>query len=542
MKKISLYDTTLRDGCQSEDVAFTLDDKLRVAEELDALGIAYIEGGWPGSNPRDEEFFHAVKKLGLKRTRIAAFGSTRRANVAAADDPNLRLLLDAAVPVVTIVGKTWDLHVRDDLRISKKANLEVIGDSVRYLKTRVDEVMFDAEHFFDGYRANADYALECLRVAAEAGAAVLVLCDTRGGSLPAEIDAATRTAGQAVDTKLGIHCHNDCELAVANSLAGVAAGAVQVQGTINGFGERCGNANLCSVIPNLQLKQGYQCVTPRRLKQLPRLSRLVYELSNIEPNKRQAYVGASAFAHKGGLHVAAVQKNRQTYEHIDPELVGNTQRVLVSDLSGRSNVLYKARQFGLAVESADPAVKTILNEVKQLENAGFQYEGADASFELLMRRALNGQVRHFRLIGFRVIDEKRTEQEPPLSEATIMVEGPNGRVEHTAAQGNGPVNALDRALRKALTKFYPQLESVGLHDYKVRVLGGRQGTAATVRVLIESGDETDRWGTVGVSHNVIEASWQALVDSIEYKLQKDTKPSARRGRNAASAVDTSPCG
>lgn len=535
MKNISLYDTTLRDGCQSEDVALTLDDKLRVAEELDAFGIAYIEGGWPGSNPRDEEFFHAVKKLRLKRARVAAFGSTRRANVAAADDFNLRLLLEADTPVVTIVGKTWDLHVRDDLRISRKANLEVIGDSIRYLKARVDEVMFDAEHFFDGYRANPDYATACLRVAAEAGADVLVLCDTRGGTLPADIDAGTRAAGEAVHATLGIHCHNDCELAVANSLAGVAAGAAQVQGTINGFGERCGNANLCSVIPNLQIKQGYRCVTPRRLKQLPRLSRLVYELANVEPNKRQAYVGASAFAHKGGLHVAAVRKNRETYEHIDPELIGNTQRVLVSDLSGRSNVLYKARQFGLSMDGGDPAVKAILAEVKRLENAGFQYEGAEASFELLMRKALNGQVRHFRLIGFRVIDEKRTEQEPPFSEATIMVEGPNGQVEHTAARGDGPVHALDRALRKALTKFYPQLESVVLHDYKVRVLGGGEGTAATVRVLIESGDATDRWGTVGVSHNVIEASWQALVDSIEYKLQKDAKPKIRRSAAAQRA-------
>ncbi|MGH7964891.1 MAG: citramalate synthase, partial [Candidatus Binatia bacterium] len=317
--------------------------------------------------------------------------------------------------------------------------------------------------------------------------------------------------------------HNDCELAVANSLAGVEGGAVQVQGTINGFGERCGNANLCSVIPNLQLKCGYACVNSTQLQHLPEVSRLVYELANVEPNKRQPYVGVSAFAHKGGLHVAAVQKNRETYEHIDPELVGNHQRVLVSDLSGRSNVIYKAKEFGLDMDSADPAVKTILEEVKRLENAGFQYEGAEGSFELLMQKAFNAQVRHFRLIGFRVIDEKRNEDEPPLSEATIMIEGPDGAVEHTAAQGKGPINALDQALRKALTKFYPQLEKMHLLDYKVRVLGGDQGTGATVRVLIESGDEHDRWGTVGVSHNVIEASWQALVDSIEYKLYKDKK-------------------
>jgi 2-isopropylmalate synthase len=528
MRRIELYDTTLRDGCQSEDVSFTLDDKLLIAEKLDELGLAYIEGGWPGSNPRDEEFFQAVKKVHLKHARIAAFGSTRRANSAAADDLNLRLLLKAETPVVTIVGKTWDLHVRDDLRISKKANLEVIADSIAYLKKRVDQVFFDAEHYFDGYRANPEYALECVTAAAQAGADVVVLCDTRGGSMPHEVLAAMRAATPAVTVPLGIHCHNDCELAVANSLAGVEGGAVQVQGTINGFGERCGNANLCSVIPNLQLKLDYQCVTPSQLKQLGEVSRFVYELANIEPNKRQPYVGMSAFAHKGGLHVAAVQKNRETYEHIEPELIGNLQRVLVSDLSGRSNVVYKAQQFGLDIESAAPAVKTILDEVKRLENVGFQYEGAEGSFELLMQKALNGEVRHFRLIGFRVIDEKRQEGEPPLSEATIMVEGPDGAVEHTAARGNGPVNALDRALRKALTKFYPQLERVVLHDYKVRVLGGDGGTAATVRVLIESGDEHDRWGTVGVSPNVIEASWQALVDSIEYKLYKDQKGRKRR--------------
>jgi 2-isopropylmalate synthase len=523
MKRVALYDTTLRDGCQSEDVSFTLEDKLRVAEKLDDFGVDFIEGGWPGSNPRDEEFFHAVKKIHLRHAKVAAFGSTRRANIAAADDLNIRLLLKADTPVVTIVGKTWDLHVRDDLRISKKANLEVISDSIAYLKKRVDRVFFDAEHFFDGYSANPEYTLECLVAAAQAGADMLVLCDTRGGRMPHEVAAALQAAKQAVTTPLGIHCHNDCEMAVANSLAAVEVGAVQVQGTINGFGERCGNANLCSVVANLQIKLGYQCVSAAQLQKLAELSRFVYELANVEPNKRQAYVGASAFAHKGGLHVAAVQKNRETYEHIDSEIVGNHQRVLVSDLSGRSNVVYKAKEFGLDIESADPAVKTILDEVKRLEHVGYQYEGAEGSFELLMQKALNGQVRHFRLIGFRVIDEKRKEDEPPLSEATIMIEGPDGAIEHTAAQGNGPVNALDRALRKALTKFYPQLEEVALHDYKVRVLGDGNGTESMVRVLIESGDEHDRWGTVGVSPNVIEASWQALVDSIEYKLYKDKK-------------------
>jgi 2-isopropylmalate synthase len=522
-QRIAIYDTTLRDGAQSEDVAFTLEDKLRVAAELDAGGVSYIEGGWPGSNPRDEEFFAAVRKLDLAAAKITAFGSTRRANMPAAEDGNLRQLLEAETPVVTVVGKTWDLHVRDDLKISHQANLDVIGDSIAYLKQRVDEVIFDAEHFFDGFKADRDYALECLKAAVEAGADVVVLCDTRGGSMPDEIRTAVEAVKSAGAHAVGIHCHNDCELAVANSLAAVSAGATQVQGTINGFGERCGNANLCSVIPNLQLKLGYQCVSEEQLRRLPMLSRIVYELANIEPFKRQPYVGASAFAHKGGLHVAAVRKNSETYEHIDPSLVGNVQRVLVSDLSGRSNVVYKAKQFGIDVDSADPAVRAIVEEVKRLESAGFQYEGAEASFELLMRKALHGEVRHFTLLGFRVIDAKRDETGETLSEATVMIEGPDGSVEHTVAQGQGPLNALDRALRKALMPFYPQLESLELLDYKVRVLGSGSGTGSTVRVLIESGDADAKWGTVGVSENVIEASWQALVDSVEYKLFKDEK-------------------
>ncbi|HEY5665906.1 MAG TPA: citramalate synthase, partial [Gammaproteobacteria bacterium] len=449
-RTIQLYDTTLRDGAQSEDVSFTLDDKLRVAELLDACGISYIEGGWPGSNPRDEEFFSAVKRLNLKRARVAAFGSTRRANVSVTEDLNLRQLLKAETPVVTIVGKTWDLHVRDDLRISKEQNLEVIADSIAYLKQRVDEVIFDSEHFFDGFKADSEYSLACLRAASDAGADVLVLCDTRGGSMPGEIAAAIEAARGVGAKAFGIHCHNDCELAVANSLAAVEAGVIQVQGTINGFGERCGNANLCSVIPNLQLKLGFDCVTADELKQLPKVSRTVYELANIEPFKRQAYVGESAFAHKGGLHVAAVQKNSETYEHIDPELVGNHQRVLVSDLSGRSNVLYKAKQFGYDIDYSNPAVKAVLEKVKRLENIGFQYEGAEASFQLLMEEALHERVSHFKLKSFRVSDEKIHEDEPMLAEATVRIELPDGTEAHTVAQGNGPLNALDLALRKAL--------------------------------------------------------------------------------------------
>jgi 2-isopropylmalate synthase len=539
MKQIHLYDTTLRDGAQSEDVAFTLEDKLRIVERLDDFGVHYVEGGWPGSNPRDTRFFRDVGRLRLRHTRLAAFGATRRPHTTADQDENLNAILRADVPVATIVGKTWDLHVRDDLRIALEANVELIHDSISYLAQRLDEVVFDAEHFFDGWGANPDYALRCLRAAAQAGARVLCVCDTRGGSLPEHV-ARGVLAAREIGTPIGIHCHNDMELAVANSLAAIGAGAVQVQGTINGFGERCGNANLCSVIPALQLKMGYRCVTPSQLKKLQTLSRFVYELANFEPPKRQPFVGASAFAHKGGLHVAAVQKNAETYEHMDPGLVGNSQRVLVSDLSGRSNILYKAAEYDLSMDAKSPAVKALLEELKTLEDRGFQFEGAEASFELLMQKALNGKVRHFRLIGFRVIDEKRNEDEPPVSEATIMLEGPDGQTEHTAAQGNGPVNALDRALRKALIKFYPEINDVSLLDYKVRVLGSGKGTEATVGVLIESGDEHERWGTVGVSQNVIEASWQALADSLDYKLYRNRRSRTSRRRTDSAAPRTGP--
>ncbi|MFN8543450.1 MAG: citramalate synthase [Candidatus Binatia bacterium] len=535
MRRIHLYDTTLRDGCQSEDVAFTLDDKLRIVERLDDLGIHYVEGGWPGSNPRDEEFFRAVRRLTLRHAKVAAFGATRRAGVRTDQDRNLALCLEAATPVVTLVGKTWDLHVREDLRIPLTENLDVIHESIAYAKHRTDAVVFDAEHFFDGWKANPEYALRCLEAAAAAGADVLCLCETRGGALPTEVAAAVDAARAALpDVALGIHCHNDCDLAVANSLIAVEHGCTQVQGTINGIGERCGNANLVSVVPVLQLKRGWHCLTAAQLRHLAEVSRYVYALANMEPNKRQPFVGQSAFAHKGGLHVAAVQKNAATYEHMDPALVGNTQRVLVSDLAGRSNVLVKAREFGVDLEGNSPAIQRLLRELKELEAQGYAYEGAEASFELLMRKALDGdRVRFFRLIGFRVIDEKRHEGEAPIAEATIMLEGPDGRVEHTAAQGNGPVNALDGALRKALAKFYPEVEQVRLHDYKVRVLGGAEGTAAVVRVLIESGDDEERWGTVGVSHNVIEASWQALVDSMDYKLHKQRRAGGRRRRAGA---------
>ncbi len=524
MKRVQIYDTTLRDGCQGEEIALTVGAKLAIAEKLDAFGVHYIEGGWPGSNPRDAAFFGPAMKLGLKHAKIVAFGSTRRPSVPADRDENLAMILRAGTPVACIVGKTWDLHVREELRISREANLAIIRDSVAFLRKHLDEVILDAEHFFDGWMANPEFTLECLRAAEDGGATLICLCDTRGGSLPKQIVAGVEAARAAVSVPLGIHCHNDSELAVANSLAAVEAGCVQVQGTVNGVGERCGNANLVSIIAALQLKMGYSCVKPEKLRGLTELSHFVDELANREPFKQQPYVGLSAFAHKAGLHASAVRKHAATYEHIDPTLVGNHQRVLVSDQAGRSNLLHKAKELGIDPALLEPKVKTLLAELKQLEHQGFQFEGADASFELLLQKAINGErTRHFELIGFRVIDEKRHENEVPIAEATIMVKGPDGTVEHTAAVGNGPVNALDVALRKALSRFYPSIEEVRLVDYKVRVLEGGAGTEAVVRVLIESQDATSHWTTVGVSHNVIEASWQALVDSIDYKLYKDKK-------------------
>ncbi len=526
MKRIDIYDTTLRDGSQGEGVSFTVRDKLAVTERLDELGVRYVEGGWPGSNPRDAEYFSQARRLRLAGATLVAFGSTARPGKNPSEDENLKHLLKAETPAVTVVAKTWDAQVKDALRIPLKANLELIEKSVRYLKKRVETLFLDAEHFFDGYAANPEYALECLRVAVGAGADLVCLCDTRGGSLPARIEEATRAAG-ALGFALGIHCHNDAGLAVANSLAAVAAGAVQVQGTINGFGERCGNGNLCTIIPNLQLKMGYRCVSERQLRRLGELSRYLYEAANREPDRHQPYVGRSSFAHKGGLHVSAVRRNPESYEHIDPALVGNERRILVSDLAGRSSIEHKAREFGLDVEGRADELKRLLSEVKELENLGFQFEGADASLELLLRKNLKTKERFFRLIGFRVIDEKRNEDEPTSSEATVKIEGPGGETEHTVAAGHGPVHALDLALRKALSGFFPELRDVQLHDYKVRVLDGKDGTAGLVRVLIESGDADSRWGTVGVSHNVVEASWQALVDSILYKLHK-----GRRGRKS----------
>ncbi|MFO1520122.1 MAG: citramalate synthase [bacterium] len=518
--KVTLYDTTLRDGTQAEEISFTVEDKLRIAEKLDGLGIHYIEAGWPGSNPRDLEFFKRCKKLKLKKAKIVAFGATRKSGNSASKDPNLRALLDSDTSVITLFGKSWDFHARDALRVSLSENLDLIGDSVAYLKKHVDEVIYDAEHFFDGYKANPEYALKSLKAAQEAGADWIVLCDTNGGSMPHEVERITGEVMKSVQTPLGIHCHNDGEVAVANSLAAVQAGARQIHGTINGIGERCGNANLISVIANLQIKLNIPVVTSEQLKRLREISHFVDELANKIPNTRQPYVGNSAFAHKGGVHVNAVLKNPKTYEHIDPEQVGNRRRVLVSDLSGASNVLYKAKEFNLNFNSKDPVVKRILNNLKELENQGFQFEGAEASFEILMKKALGKHRSFFKLISFRVTDEKLADRETPYSVATLQVEV-DGQQQHMAAEGHGPINALDNALRKALERFYPQLKEVKLIDYKVRVLQSNQGTGSQVRVLIESSDGKEKWGTVGVSENIIQASWMALVDSIDYKLYKD---------------------
>ncbi len=519
---IKIYDTTLRDGSQAEDVAFSLEDKIRIAQKLNEFGIDYIEGGWPGSNPKDLQFFREVKKVRLSHARIVAFGSTCRAGTAPEKDPNIRALVEAGTKVVTVFGKAWDIHPLEALNITLEQNLEIIHQSVRYLKKQVSEVLYDAEHFFDGYKSNASYALKTLQAAQEAKADWIVLCDTNGGTLPAEIQSIIDEVKQRISIPLGIHAHNDSELAVANTIVAVKKGIRLVQGTINGYGERCGNANLCSIIPNLKLKMGIDCITDAQLKKITEVSRFVSELANLPHYKYLPYVGESAFAHKGGVHVSAIRKSDVTYEHVPPEKVGNRQRVLISDLSGESNILYKAAEFKIDIESKDPKVREILDNLKQLENQGFQFEGAEGSFEILIKKALGQHKKFFELMGFRVIVEKSEEEGPSISEATIMVRVGES-VEHTAAVGNGPVNALDNAIRKALEKFYPELKEVTLLDYKVRILSPKDGTGAQTRVLIESGDGKSKWGTVGVSENIIQASWQALVDSIDYKLLKEQK-------------------
>ncbi|MBN1574717.1 MAG: citramalate synthase [Deltaproteobacteria bacterium] len=522
MRLVKIYDTTLRDGAQAEDISFIAADKIRIAKKLDELGVHYIEGGWPGANPRDNKFFKGIKGTRFNIAKLVAFGSTRRAGKTAEKDSQIKALLDAETDAITIVGKSWDIHVTQALGVELKENLDMIYDTFAYLKDKTGELFFDAEHFFDGFKANPDYALETLKRAESAGASSLILCDTNGGVMPWDLKEIIERVVKEVSIPFGIHCHNDNGLALANTLTAVQAGAVQVQGTINGIGERCGNADICSIIPNLKLKMDIECISDQQMERLKEVSRFVDEMANRIPNKHYPYVGESAFAHKGGIHASAVSKNPLTYEHVNPALVGNRQRILVSDQSGLSNIKFKAKQFGVDLTDEEKGAKELVKNVKDLEEKGYQFEGADASFELLMNRTLGRYKPYFRLRGFRVIVERRQEDDVPFSEATIMIDV-DGRVEHTAAVGNGPVNALDNAIRKALMKFYPELSEMRLVDFKVRVLTTEAATAGTVRVLIESGDNEDTWETVGVHENIIQASWTALVDSIEYKLYKDEK-------------------
>lgn len=522
-KTIQIFDTTLRDGTQGEKVSFSAEDKFRIAKRLDAFGIHYIEGGWPGSNPKDMAFFEKAKTHSFKHAKIVAFGSTCRAGNTPQEDPNLQAMIAAETPAVSIFGKTWLLHVNDALKITPEENLSIISGSVEFLKQHGKEVIYDAEHFFDGYKDDPEYAIKTLLTAESAGADVLVLCDTNGGTLTHEVSRIVADVFSKVNTPLGIHSHNDCELAVANAVAAVDSGAVHVQGTINGYGERCGNANLCSVIPNLQLKMGYRCVTDSQIQSLSTLSKYVSELGNLSPENRQPYVGKSAFAHKGGIHVSAVMKNAATYEHIEPELVGNTRRVLVSDLSGKSNVSYKSEELGFKFDKTSGVSTRIVQKLKELENQGYQYEAAEASFELLVKTMTQTAPDFFNLEGFRVIMERNANGES-RSEATIKVRV-NDQIELSAAEGNGPVHALDAALRRSLCEFYPEISSMHLQDYKVRVLNEKDGTGAKVRVLIDSAKDGTSWGTVGVSENIIDASWQALSEGITYFLMnQNSKP------------------
>ena len=526
MKRIELYDTTLRDGAQTWGITFSLDDKLRIAQKLDELGIDLIEGGYPGSNPKDRRFFQAVNTLNLKHSRVAAFGSTCRADLSPEKDPQIQSLIDTGMEVVTVVGKSWDLHAREILAVPLERNLSMISDSLSFLRPHFGRVIFDAEHFFDGFKNNRDYAIEALK-AAEPFSDVLCLCDTNGGTLPSEVSVIIQEVIKVIGKDIGIHCHNDSETAVANSLAAVEAGVTHVQGTINGIGERCGNANLISIIPALSLKMKRIAIEPEKLGMLRYVSEFVDEMANRTPNKSQPYVGASAFAHKGGLHSSAVVKNTVAYEHIDPSLVGAARNFPISEQAGRAALAQKAAQYGISINPDDPRIVEILKTLKDLEAQGARYDIADGSFELLMKRMLGLHKRLFTLHGFNVTDSKRQGDTKTYSDAVIRI-FVGDTMEFSAAEGNGPVNALDNAFRKALSKFYPSVNRVHLTDFKVRVIEGTSGTGATVSVLIESTDGEDVWWTVGFNQNVIQASWSALVDSIDYKLQKDMAASGER--------------
>jgi len=512
---ISIFDTTLRDGTQGEGISLSAEDKVKIAQKLDSLGVHYIEGGNPGSNGKDIEFFQRVKQLKLN-AKITAFGSTRRKNSVAEQDVSLNRIIESGVAAATLVGKSWDFHVHTALQTTLEENLAMIYDSFAYLKQKGLESIFDAEHFFDGYKNNPEYALAVLKKAQEAGANWIVLCDTNGGTMPGEISEIVSRVNAELVTPIGIHTHNDCELAVANSLAAVQAGARQVQGTINGYGERCGNANLCSIIPNLQIKLNYRCIGDHQITQLTNVARYVSEIANVSMPINQPYVGNAAFAHKGGIHVSAIMKDPKTYEHIVPEWVGNKQRVLVSELAGQSNIISKAQELNLDVNAEHPQTKAVIEKIKDLEHQGYQFEGADASLELLLRQAYGNLEEVFTLESFKIFVEKRLDQSVS-SEATVKLRVGNETV-FTVAEGNGPVNALDNALRKALIQFFPNIADMHLSDYKVRVIDEKDATAGKVRVLIESTGFQNTWSTVGVSSNVIEASWEALIDSIRYAL------------------------
>jgi len=520
-RQILIYDTTLRDGTQGEQVTFSAEEKLRIAQRLDDVHIHYIEGGWPGSNPKDMRFFEMAKTEKFKNAKLTAFSSTRKPYIRAEACPNLKALIKAETPAVAIFGKSWDLHVTDILKINLEENLSMIRDSIAYLKSRGKEVLFDAEHFFDGYKNNPRYATRVVKTALDAGADKIVFCDTNGGAMPYEVSSILGKISSAIPPEIsGIHVHNDCGLAVANSIAAVLSGVKMVQGTINGYGERCGNADLISLIGNLQIKMKMNCLPTESIRQLTNLSLYISDVANIPPLMARPFVGRSAFAHKGGVHVSAVTKNSLAYEHMQPELVGNSRRVLVSDMAGKSNIAYKAKALGIDLDKKN-ALGKVVHQVKLMEDKGYQFDAADGSLSVLMKKAIGEFVEPFNLECFSVVTS-RTLENPCLSQATIKI-SVGGEEELTAAEGNGPVNALDHALRKALTKFYPQIKEMHLVDFKVRTLEGSEGTAAGVRVLLDSTDGSELWSTTGVSENIIEASWQALIDSIEYKLSKDKK-------------------
>ncbi|MCX7922875.1 MAG: citramalate synthase [Clostridia bacterium] len=519
MKQAIIYDSTLRDGAQAQGISYTVEDKLRIVEKLDKLGVSYIEAGNPGSNPKDLEFFERVKKIQFKHAKIIAFGSTRRVNIAVEDDANVKSLLIADTSAIAIFGKSWDFHVLDVLKTTLEENLKMIYDTIKFFKDKGKEVVFDAEHFFDGYRANPEYAMKSLQAAYEAGADCLCLCDTNGGTFPADIYDITSRVVEKFKVAIGIHCHNDNGMAVANSIMAVQAGAVQIQGTINGFGERCGNANLCTIIPNLQLKMEYNCIPDESMHSITSTARYISEVANVIHNERAPYVGKSAFAHKAGMHADAVNKNSTAYEHINPEIVGNERIFLMSEVAGRSAVLNIINGVDETLTKDSPETKLILEKLKELEYEGYQYEGAESSFELVIRKVLGRYKPLFELGEFKVIVNEPTINS--FNSSAMIKIRVDDQEEITAAEGDGPVNALDKALRKALERFYPQIREMKLTDYKVRVLDSTSATAAKVRVLIESTDGEEIWTTIGVSTDIIEASWKALVDSIEYKMIKE---------------------